>query len=132
MTGGRGTSRSGRAFADDFDRLCPRPMPRRTRHAVRLALLVVVTTALWQAAGAFGAGSWARALGTNDGIEVRRVRVGNQGEDPRPKAAQRIAWEIRKRTSIETTLDPSVTRFDDPSVYRTPLLYWASDRAFEP
>jgi hypothetical protein len=80
-------------------------------------------------------GPWvgpASALGPGDGIDVRRVRVGGFDEDPRPKAAQRIAWEVRKRTSIETTLEPSVTRFDDPSVFRTPLLYWASDRAFEP
>lgn len=106
-------------------------MPRRTHHAVRLFVGIVVTTLLWCAAGTLGGRSGARALGVNDGIEIRRVRVG-QSEDPRPKAAQRIAWEIRKRTSIETTLEPSVTHFDDPSVYRTPLLYWASDRAFEP
>jgi len=55
---------------------------------------------------------------------VRRVRVGSFDEEARPRAAQRIAWEVRKRTSIETTLEPTVTRFDDPSIFRTPLLYW--------
>ncbi|MFT3922354.1 MAG: DUF4159 domain-containing protein [Myxococcales bacterium] len=82
-----------------------------------------------------GVGPWpseVAALGPGEGIDVRRVRVGGFDEDPRPKAAQRIAWEVRKRTSIETALEPSVTRFDDPSVFRTPFLYWASDRAFEP
>ncbi len=74
----------------------------------------------------------ARALGPADGVDVRRVRVGPAQEEARPKAAQRIAWEVRKRTSIETSLDSSVTRFDDPSVFRTPFLYWASDRGFEP
>lgn len=74
----------------------------------------------------------ARALGPGDGVDVRRVRVGAAVDEARPKAAQRIAWEVRKRTSIETVLDSSVTRFDDPSVFRTPFLYWASDRGFEP
>jgi hypothetical protein len=72
----------------------------------------------------------ARALGPDDAVEVRRVRVGADAEEPRPKAAERLAWEVRKRTSIETTLSPGTVRFDDPSIYRTPLLYWSSDRAF--
>jgi hypothetical protein len=79
--------------------------------------------------GALG-GVPARALGAEDAVEVRRVQVGDEGEEPRPKAAERLAWEVRKRTSIETTLSPSVTRFDDPSIFRTPLLYWSSDRGF--
>jgi hypothetical protein len=90
------------------------------------AASLVLAAVLW------GTGHSAHALGPGDGIEVRRVRVGSFDEDARPRAAQRIAWEIRKRTSIETVLEPSVTRFDDPSIFRTPLLYWASDRAFEP
>jgi hypothetical protein len=73
----------------------------------------------------------ARALGPGDAVELRRVRVGSFHEEPRPKAAQRLAWEIRKRTSIETVLEPSTVRLDDPSIFRTPLLYWASDRAFD-
>src|SRR4051794_22928712 len=72
----------------------------------------------------------AQALGPDDAVEVRRVHVGDAGEEPHPKAAERLAWEVRKRTSIDTTLSPSVTRFDDPSIFRTPLLYWSSDRAF--
>jgi hypothetical protein len=71
----------------------------------------------------------AQALGHDDAVEVRRVRVGD-GDEPRSKAAERLAWEVRKRTSIETTLSPSAARFDDPSIFRTPLLYWSSDRAF--
>ncbi len=72
----------------------------------------------------------ARALGADAGVEVRRVRVGSVDEDARPGAAQRIAWEIRKRTSIETVLEPSTVRLDDPTIFKTPFLYWAGDRAF--
>jgi hypothetical protein len=76
----------------------------------------------------------AYALGPNEGVELRRVQVGPRADDPSPrdKAAERLAWEVRKRTSIETVLAPSVTRFDDPSIFRTPLLYWSSDRGFDP
>ncbi|HEY6876779.1 MAG TPA: DUF4159 domain-containing protein [Polyangiales bacterium] len=76
----------------------------------------------------------ARALGPGDGIEVRRVHVGPAHEEgaPRERAAERLAWEVRKRTSIETALTPSHTRFDDASIFRTPLLYWSSDRGFDP
>ncbi|MDB4972938.1 MAG: putative rane protein [Myxococcaceae bacterium] len=78
------------------------------------------------------------ALGPGSGIEVRRVQVGvaaaasSSETGPRARAAERLAWEVRKRTSIETVLEPSVTRFDDPSIFRTPLLYWSSDHGFPP
>jgi hypothetical protein len=81
--------------------------------------------------------SGAAALGPGDGIEVRRVYVGPapahvDGAAPRERAAERLAWEVRKRTSIETTLAPTSTRFDDPSIFRTPLLYWSADHGFDP
>jgi hypothetical protein len=75
----------------------------------------------------------ARALGPDQGVEVRRVEVGAVGQDAldlRAKAAEKLAWEVRKRTSIETVLRPTSTRFDDASIFRTPLLYWSSDRGF--
>jgi hypothetical protein len=75
-------------------------------------------------------GGPAAALGAGQGVEVRRVVVRGLEEAPHPRAAERIAWEIRKRTSIETTLSPSSVRLDDPSIYRTPFLYWPGARAF--
>jgi hypothetical protein len=119
--------------------MAPSPAPRARRLArfdfglgvgawlqagcgVGLALLLFATA--WSALAP------AHALGPGEGIDVRRVWTGHQDEDARPKAAQRLAWEVRKRTSIETALEPSQTRFDDPSIFRTPLLYWASDRGF--
>jgi hypothetical protein len=74
--------------------------------------------------------SQVHALGGAGAVEVRRVSVGGGSHEPHPRAAQRIAWEVRKRTSVETTLEPSQTTLDDPSIFRTPLLYWASDHAF--
>lgn len=74
----------------------------------------------------------AQALGEASGIEVRRVQVSDDDATGRAKAAERLAWEVRKRTSIETVLEPSAVRLDDPSIFRTPLLYWSSDRGFPP
>jgi hypothetical protein len=79
-----------------------------------------------------------QALGPGAGIEVRRVEVASAAAQSagepgsRARAAERLAWEVRKRTSIETVLEPSTARFDDPSIFRTPLLYWSSDHGFDP
>ena len=47
-----------------------------------------------------------------------------------PTAPQRLAWEVRQRTSVETRLEPTRVRLDDPRVFDTPLLYWSGDHAF--
>lgn len=98
----------------------------RTR---RVWLLAVLCSCALLAASLTEVGP-ANALGPNVGVDVRRVLVRGLEEDPRPRAAQRISWEIRKRTSIETVLDPSSVRLDDRSIYRTPFLYWPGDRGF--
>jgi hypothetical protein len=104
-------------------------MRRGGRDKLRaLAGVCIACALLWWP----GVDQRAEALGHDDAVEVRRVRVGEDADEPRPKAAERLAWEVRKRTSIETALTPSQTRFDDPSIFRTPLLYWSSDRAFAP
>ena len=97
--------------------------PRTSSHPIVLLLLVL----------ACGLGrSSAHALGAGSGIEVRRVQVSGDDAASRTKAAEQLAWEVRKRTSIETVLEPSAARLDDPSIFRTPLLYWSSDRGFPP
>ncbi|MFM2417076.1 MAG: hypothetical protein RL385_1799, partial [Pseudomonadota bacterium] len=72
----------------------------------------------------------ARAMGAGDAVDVRRVSPRTAEGEPHPRAAQRLAWEVRKRTSIETLLDPSQTHFDDPSIFLSPFLYWSGDRGF--
>jgi hypothetical protein len=72
----------------------------------------------------------AGALGEATRLDVRRVDYEGGNDDPRPTAPRRIAWEVRKRTSIETRLLPSSARLDDPSIYATPFLYWTGDAEF--
>lgn len=52
------------------------------------------------------------------------------GSEPRPTARRRLAWEVRKRTSIETRLNPTTARWDDPSLFETPFIYWSGDKGF--
>lgn len=73
----------------------------------------------------------ARALGESSLFEVRSVAYAGY-EPSRPTAARRLGWEVRKRTSIDVVLEPRSARFDDPSIFETPFLYWAGDAEFEP
>lgn len=69
----------------------------------------------------------ARALGESTRVAILGVEVGSEA---RPLARRRLAWEVRKRTSIETVLQPGRARFDDPRLFESPLLFWSGDRAF--
>ncbi len=82
-------------------------------------------------AAALGVGSRAAALGEGSRVEIRGVSIAGLDE-PRETARRRLAWEVRKRTSIETRLRPRRARLDDPTLFETPLLYLAGDEAFEP
>ncbi len=78
----------------------------------------------------------ARGIGEETRVDVRGVVIGanagaSEDDEVRPSARRRIAWEARKRTSIETRLRPTRARLDDPSIFETPLLYLAGDSAFE-
>ncbi len=98
----------------------PQPTPSRLLRASALSLLV-----------AAAAPAGALALGEGTRFDVRRV-VFDGVDEPRPSAPRRLAWEVRKRTSIETLLTPSAARLDDPSIFETPFLYWSGAGAFEP
>ena len=73
----------------------------------------------------------AQAIGEATRVDVRRV-VYEGNHQPRPTAPRRLAWEVRKRTSIETRLEPTEARLDDPSIFETPMLYWTGDSRFDP
>jgi hypothetical protein len=100
------------------------------REGDKLGRVAVTLAAAVLAAAAAPMG--ARALGETTLFDVRQVTYQEGGDLPRESAARRLSWEVRKRTSIETRLRPSRARLDDPSIFETPFLYWAGDRAFEP
>lgn len=67
-----------------------------------------------------------QALG--DPVEIRGVDVGPA--ESHPTARRRLAWALRKRTSIETVLRPGRSRLDEPALFDSPLAYWSGDEAF--
>ncbi|MEO0325197.1 MAG: DUF4159 domain-containing protein [Myxococcota bacterium] len=94
----------------------------------RICRVLLVTTV---SAIVCGAPALAVAIGDATRVEMRGVVIDDLPE-PRPSARRRLAWEVRKRTSIETRLRPGRARLDDASIFETPLLYLAGDRAFGP
>ena len=50
--------------------------------------------------------------------------------NPRPRGLERLAWEIRKRTSIAASLDVATVDVDHEDLLAYPLLVWQGDRAF--
>ena len=74
----------------------------------------------------------AHALGETSLFDVRSVLYAGGNPHPRPNAPRRLAWELRRRTSIEPVLTPSSARLDDAAIFDTPFLYWSGDAAFPP
>ena len=68
-------------------------------------------------------------LGPDTAVDIRSLDV-SDAPPARPTAAQRLAWEVRQRTSVDTRLTPTRVRLDDPRLFESPLLYWSGDRAF--
>lgn len=63
-------------------------------------------------------------------VVVQLVSEGSEGVAV--AAVQKLAVEVRGRTSIELAADPKRVTFEDPSVFDQPIIYWAGDRAFAP
>lgn len=72
------------------------------------------------------------ALGELSRFDVRAVDYEGGNPNPRKSAPRRLAWEVRKRTSIDTLLEPTRARLDDRTIFETPFLYWSGDSAFPP
>jgi len=94
----------------------------RARAAAALASLLVLAAALTPLT--------VRALGEASRLDLRALDYAGGGAAPRPSAARRLAWEVRKRTSVETLLSPTRVRLSDPALFDQPILYWSGDRAF--
>jgi hypothetical protein len=75
--------------------------------------------------------SWAAALPDASKLAVAQVQHGGNW-NPRPSALRRLAWELARRTSIETAAEPALARLDRPGLHRSPMLYLAGLGAFPP
>src|SRR2546423_6504580 len=75
--------------------------------------------------------SWplrARAFGDASRLVFARLRHGGRW-DPRPDGLPRLAWEVAKRTSIETSPVVRALSAADPDLFRHPFTVLSSDVA---
>ena len=74
----------------------------------------------------------ATAFGFGDADKLSLAQIAYSGNwNPRPNAARRLAWEIDKRTSIETATEPvEVKLSDETQLRRHPLLLLSGDGPF--
>jgi hypothetical protein len=71
----------------------------------------------------------AGALGDREKLIFAQLDYGGSW-NPRPSALKRLAWEIEKRTSIETAGDPAPVKLsDENSLRRHPLVFLSGDSA---
>jgi hypothetical protein len=71
----------------------------------------------------------AGALGEREKLIFAQLDYG-ANSNPRPSALKRLAWEIEKRTSIETAGEPALVKLsDENSLRRHPLVFLSGDSA---
>lgn len=52
--------------------------------------------------------------------------------DVRASGLRRLAWELQRRTSVETILEARATPIDHPKLFELPFVYLSSDRELPP
>lgn len=74
------------------------------------------------------------AIGDASAIEIRTLHLADAAGQPlpRPSASRRLAWAIRQRTSVQTSLEPRPVELGDPSMFDAPFVYWPGQREFAP
>jgi hypothetical protein len=74
----------------------------------------------------------AGAIGPGSKFRFGQLQLGaGTAWNPRPSALKKMAWEIEKTTSIDIESDPAVVTLTSDSLFESPFLYLAGDRAFE-
>jgi hypothetical protein len=84
---------------------------------------------------AAGALLWSRgghAIGSSSQIDLTQLIYSGGNWQPRPTALRRLAFELQKRTAIDSALEPSSTRPLPGKLATSPLLYMSGDRTFTP
>jgi len=73
----------------------------------------------------------AAAFGDATAVEIASLDVGT-GIGSSANASERLAWEVRKRSSVEPILEPGRANPDDSSLFRSPFVYWRGSEDFPP
>src|SRR4051794_36917780 len=76
----------------------------------------------------------ANAIGPGSKFRFGQLQLGGPGRTdaaPRPNALRRLAWEIEKRTAIDSELQPAIVTLSSDTLHETPFLYLAGERELE-
>jgi hypothetical protein len=73
----------------------------------------------------------AAAFGDATDVEILSLDLG-KGVAGAQSVTERLAWEVRKRSSVEPILEPGRARLDKASLYRSPFVYWRGSAEFPP
>jgi hypothetical protein len=122
----------GPALKCDLSRRCR--LLGRLCHTVAMLLVpsnLTIRGELRQAAAA-SAGVQAPNEQDHSDVDFALLRYAGGNYDPRPHGLPRLAWEIRKRTSIAMGLTVLEADPSDDQIYRQPLLVWQGDAHFAP
>ena len=71
----------------------------------------------------------ASAFGDATDVEIVSLDLG-KGVAGAQIVTERLAWEVRKRSSVEPILEPGRARLDKASLYRSPFVYWRGSEDF--
>jgi hypothetical protein len=85
-------------------------------------LLVLVCFSVWPA-------HRADAFGDPTAVDIVSLEVGQGASDART-VTERLAWEVRKRSSVEPILEPGRAKLDKASLFRSPFVYWRGSEEF--
>ncbi len=86
--------------------------------------LILVCFSVWPA-------HRADAFGDATAVEIVSLDVG-RGESQARTVAERLAWEVRKRSSVEPILEPGRARLEKAALFRSPFAYWRGGEEFPP
>lgn len=76
------------------------------------------------------AGGAARALGGSSQVDLAQLIYPGGNWRPRPSALRRLAWEVHKRTAVDTALEPGVVKPVLDELASSPLVFLCGDRPF--
>jgi hypothetical protein len=73
----------------------------------------------------------AAAFGDATAVEIVSLDVGH-GTEGAQRVTERLAWEVRKRSSVEPILEPGSAALEEASLFRSPFTYWRGSEEFPP
>ena len=70
------------------------------------------------------------AVGAASQVKILQLVYSGGNWHPRPTALRRLAWEVHKRTAVNTALEPEEVKPVTKSLSLSPLAYLSGDRPF--